>query len=54
MVHQGLNLSFFIKNALNARPVLYAGYLQDGNSRDFQQQTTLPPRMFGITAAYTF
>jgi iron complex outermembrane recepter protein len=54
VVHRGLNLSFFIKNALNARPVLYAGYLQDGNSRDFQQQTTLPPRMFGITAAYQF
>jgi iron complex outermembrane recepter protein len=54
MVRQGLNVSFFIKNALNARPVLFASYAQDGNSRDFQQQTTLPPRMFGITAAYQF
>ncbi len=54
MVHQGLNVSFVIKNELNARPVLYAGYLQDGNSRAFQQQTTLPPRMFGIAAAYQF
>jgi outer membrane receptor protein involved in Fe transport len=54
IVHQSLNLSFFIKNALNARPVLFASYAQDGNSRDFQQQTTLPPRMFGITAAYKF
>ncbi|MBS0420057.1 MAG: TonB-dependent receptor [Proteobacteria bacterium] len=54
VVHGSLDLSFFVDNVTNARPVLYASYGLDSISRQIQQQTTLRPRSFGIDAGYRF
>ena len=54
LVHGTLDLSFFVDNVTNTRPVLYASYGLDSISREIQQQTTLRPRTFGIDAGYRF
>jgi iron complex outermembrane recepter protein len=48
------DLSFFVDNATNTRPPLYASYSFDANARMIAQETTLRPRTFGIDADYKF
>jgi iron complex outermembrane recepter protein len=54
LVHRSMDLSFFVNNVTNTRPVLYASYGLDSQSRQIQQQTTLRPRTFGVNAGYRF
>ena len=48
------SVSFFVDNATNTRPPLYASYSFDANARMIAQETTLRPRTFGIDADYKF
>ena len=50
-IHQGLDVSLFINNLLNAHP-LFVG--PDNQLRYIWNATTIRPRTYGITAAYRF
>jgi outer membrane receptor protein involved in Fe transport len=54
LLRDGINVALFVDNVSNERPVLFASYGQNPNSRLIQQQTTLRPRTVGINVSYDF